>query len=228
MKSSTIWQYIIVGSFAFVAILAFILIIVHLVLHGFIGYKAYLPLFIAPLLGWLTNWIAVRMLFRPYEPPKFPGLQQFQGVIPRRRDKIASKVGAMVENKLLTKDDLHQVVSDLDLDGAVKSAVGTIIDRELGNTTIPIPTAIIRPIKEAIIKKILNNMAHLRDEAIPSLVGTIEIQEMVTQRLDSFSNEQLEHTILSVAERELKHLVLLGGIIGLVIGCIQTAINLWL
>ncbi len=225
---SIFWEYALVGAILIISIASLGSIGIHLTLHGFAGYKDYLPLIIAPLLGWCTNLIAVRMLFRPYEPPKVAGLSQFQGVIPRQRDRIAEKVGSMVERKLLTKDDLQQVICEMDLDGAVKSAVATIIDKELAKTVIPIPTAIIRSIKEAVMKKILSNMAHIREEAIPDLLNTINIHQMVTQRLDSFSNEELEKTVLSVAERELKHLVLLGGVIGIVIGFIQTAINLWL
>lgn len=231
MKQTLAIEYILVGSILTLAILSVGAIGIHLATQGWGEFKAYLPLFIAPFLGWWTNWIALRMLFRPYEPPALKGLSQFQGVIPRRREQIANKVGAMIERKLLTHDDLQHVVKEMDLDGAVRSAVNTIIDRELSNTVIPsgiLRSGILRSMKEAIIKKILDNMEHVHEETIPELLAKIDIHQMVTERLNSFTNEELESTVLSVAERELKHLVLLGGGIGLVIGLIQTALNLWL
>ncbi|NPV27094.1 MAG: DUF445 family protein [Firmicutes bacterium] len=47
---------------------------------------------ISALIGWLTNVIAIRLLFRPVEPIKLPLLNyELQGLIPRRQAEIAKK-----------------------------------------------------------------------------------------------------------------------------------------
>jgi len=58
-------------------------------------------------IGWVTNAIAVRMLFRPYNPIKIPGFfYTFQGVIPKRRHELARSIGEVIEKELLPANEL--------------------------------------------------------------------------------------------------------------------------
>lgn len=71
------------------------------------------------LIGYFTNWLAVRMLFRPYYPKKIGKwrLPFTPGIIPKRKAALASAVGKAVGEQLFTKDDLAEaVVSEAALD----------------------------------------------------------------------------------------------------------------
>lgn len=59
-------------------------------------------------IGYCTNWIAVKMLFKPLEPIKVFGrtLPFTPGVIPKNRGRIAAACGKAVGETLLTEDDL--------------------------------------------------------------------------------------------------------------------------
>ena len=59
-------------------------------------------------IGYCTNWIAVKMLFKPLEPIKVFGrtLHFTPGVIPKNRGRIAAACGKAVGETLLTEDDL--------------------------------------------------------------------------------------------------------------------------
>ena len=59
-------------------------------------------------IGYCTNWIAVKMLFKPLEPIKVFGrtLPFTPGVIPKNRCRIAAACGKAVGETLLTEDDL--------------------------------------------------------------------------------------------------------------------------
>lgn len=74
------------------------------------------------LIGYFTNWLAVRMLFRPYYPKKIGKLRLpfTPGIIPKRKAALAKAVGKAVGEQLFTKDDLTSaIVSD-----KAKSSVG--------------------------------------------------------------------------------------------------------
>ena len=60
------------------------------------------------IIGYCTNWIAVKMLFKPLEPIKVFGrtLPFTPGVIPKNRGRIAAACGKAVGETLLTEDDL--------------------------------------------------------------------------------------------------------------------------
>jgi uncharacterized membrane protein YheB (UPF0754 family) len=51
--------------------------------------------FVGALIGWLTNYLAIKMLFRPRQPRFIFGL--LCRVIPRRQRDLALKIGEVVE-----------------------------------------------------------------------------------------------------------------------------------
>ena len=62
-------------------------------------------------IGYITNYIAIRMLFQPYEA-KYIGSWKVPftpGIIPRRKDAFAEALGQAVFEKFFNWDDLEQV-----------------------------------------------------------------------------------------------------------------------
>lgn len=61
---------------------------------------------IGAVIGGFTNYIAIKMLFRPYEPVYVLGRQLpfTPGLIPKRRHELSQKIGEMVTRHLLTPD----------------------------------------------------------------------------------------------------------------------------
>lgn len=55
---------------------------------------------LAAAVGFLTNWIAVEMIFKPYKPVKWFPLWP-QGLVPRNKEKIAEKAGEKIMTDLL-------------------------------------------------------------------------------------------------------------------------------
>lgn len=190
--------------------------------------KDFLPLIIAPLLGWATNWIAVRMLFRPQQPPKFKMLSWLQGVVPSRRDVIAEKIGQTIEQRLITREDMHLIIRQIDIKSEIEGTIDDILDRELEKMVIPIPTRWNLAIKRKLMKRIEDDVTRVTEQTIPAMLEKIDIKEIVKNRISQFSNTELERIVTTVADRELKHIVWLGGVIGLIVGIIQTLINVFL
>lgn len=63
---------------------------------------------IAGVVGYVTNKLAIKMLFRPLKP-KWYSLG-WQGIVPRSRTKLASLIGNMVAKRLLSPDDIASSV----------------------------------------------------------------------------------------------------------------------
>ena len=58
---------------------------------------------IGGLIGWITNKVAIKMLFRPINPHKFLGIT-IQGVFPKRKDQMAISLADTIEKELLSKE----------------------------------------------------------------------------------------------------------------------------
>lgn len=69
------------------------------------------PILLAGAVGYLTNWLAIMMLFRPYDPVKWLVVWP-QGMIPRNKSAVAHKMGDEVGNKLLSPDRLADEISE--------------------------------------------------------------------------------------------------------------------
>ena len=73
-----------------------------------------LSVLIGASIGAITNELAIRMLFRPYEPWKIGGWQIpfTPGLIPKRRGELAEQLGHMVENYLFTAKGLKEFIEN--------------------------------------------------------------------------------------------------------------------
>ncbi len=62
------------------------------------------------IIGYFTNWLAIKMLFLPYEP-KYIGkfkLPFTPGLIPKERLKLAQKIAIVTEEKILNKETIKE------------------------------------------------------------------------------------------------------------------------
>lgn len=76
---------------------------------------------IGAVIGYCTNYIAVKMLFRPLKEKKIGGftLPFTPGIIPKRKNDLAAAVGKAVGNSLLTEEDLTGMLLSGDVEDSV-------------------------------------------------------------------------------------------------------------
>ncbi len=67
---------------------------------------------IGAVIGYFTNYIAVKMLFRPRKEVRLLGVKLpfTPGIIPKRRAELAKAIGNTVGNRLLTKEAVLDVL----------------------------------------------------------------------------------------------------------------------
>ena len=67
--------------------------------------RALLSVSLTAAIGYLTNWIAIEMLFRPYKPVKWLWIWP-QGLIPRNQRQIGEKAGEAIRSELLDPEKI--------------------------------------------------------------------------------------------------------------------------
>lgn len=94
---------------------------------------------IAPLLGgvigYITNDIAIRMLFRPHTAKYVFGIHIpfTPGIIPKEKGRIAEAIGGVISENLMNKEVLEKYLLSEDMIGKVRSAVEEFITTQQKN-----------------------------------------------------------------------------------------------
>jgi len=84
-----------------------------------------LPPLVGALIGYVTNLVAIKMLFRPLHEIRLFGLRLpfTPGILPRERAKLADSIGDMVQRELLTAGVLRERLAKTE----VRENIGTAI-----------------------------------------------------------------------------------------------------
>ncbi len=179
-------------------------------------------------IGYMTNVVAIRLLFWPRKPIRIVFLTLY-GLLPKRQAEIAVRLGQLVEEQLLSIDDLFERVDTPQTYSRLSSELSRIVREKLYHLLpriIPskVNTLIVDNLdrvlqQEApeIIKQMLNTgKDHLKDE--------VQISKLVEDRVVALDLEELERLVRGVSGNEIKFIEILGGILGFIIGLFQLLI----
>lgn len=188
---------------------------------------------IGGIIGYITNKLAIKLIFRPINPVKIPILNiEVLGLIPKRKNEIAIKIGEIIQDEFISVDDiLENLVTEDDKQKAVdyiKLKVSTIIDEKASLMPSYIKSIIKGYVDEIIEKEVNESIDELGSEIIEKAHERINIQEIVENKVNELDLIELENIILSVANNELNHIELLGLILGFLIGIVQGIITIFI
>lgn len=182
---------------------------------------------ITALIGWLTNWLAIKMLFRPKIRLRL-GFISIQGVIPKRRQELAKKISAIVERELLSTHTLQQEISHINIQPFLQKLTHRLVHEKLKPKLSNIPL-VGSFINESMLLK-LEGMANESIEEEANLLMNsfgleiekrIHIQRMIEEKINAFDLDKLEDMVLEASKKEFKVIEYLGAILGLLVGLVQ-------
>lgn len=183
-------------------------------------------------IGWVTNWIAVKMIFRPIKPRRFLGIR-VQGLIGRRQKDLARSVGEVVGDHLVQHDDIIKGFRNVDLDAMLTE----VLERgmapkieELRN--LPLIGGFLTPerikdLRAGIVKQVMKQQDVIFEKLEEAVEKGLDVQELVEKKVAAFPVQKLESIVLKVARRELRAIEWLGGVLGVLIGVLQVLLIGW-
>lgn len=185
---------------------------------------------VGALIGWGTNLIAVRLLFKPIEPIRIPIIgYEIQGLIPKRRAEIARSVAATIEKDLLSLEAiLDKIIAGIDKQQVLEmleEKLVTVIKANLPTLMQPFAGAIQRQIHELIEKQGEQLLMELTEALIHKAVTEVRVSDLIEERILALDLVQLEDMIIALAKKELKQIEVLGGVLGFIVGLIQGLIS---
>jgi uncharacterized membrane protein YheB (UPF0754 family) len=188
---------------------------------------------ISAFIGWFTNWIAIKMLFHPREPKKILGIT-FHGIFPKRQQQFAEKLGRLVGEELLSFSDIEtKITNPANLD-KIMPMVDEHIDHFLRvklADAMPVISMFIgdktiNQLKEVFLKEMRELFPVIMSNYMGKLKGELDLEQIVTDKVASFSSDKLESILNQIMSKEFKFVEIIGGVLGFIIGLLQVLLTL--
>jgi uncharacterized membrane protein YheB (UPF0754 family) len=184
---------------------------------------------ISALIGWFTNWVAIKMLFHPQKPMKLLFIE-CHGVFPKNQKKVAEKFGELIATELFSSKEIrYRMTHSTD---TIRRVIEEKIDYYLTHTFTanhPIISVLFGDKRKA---KVREDLAIEVEKAAPDVIDQyltdiereIDVSEIVREKIENLSPARLEGLIMGILQKEFKFIEYIGAVIGLLIGLLQVGI----
>lgn len=184
--------------------------------------------FLGALIGWVTNYLAVKMLFHPRKEKKL-FFFSLQGVFPKRQQAFAAKLAEIVSTELFS---VREVTAHLKANGTSDATIALISKRLEEAMLEKLPQAIpmlalvlnndlVEKIKLALLDHLRDMIGELIDMLSTTLEKDLDVHAIVEQKVAAFSSDKLEEILYSIMKKEFKFIEAVGAVLGFFIGLCQ-------
>ena len=148
-------------------------------------------------IGYITNWIAVKMLFRPIRPIKIGRvtLPFTPGIIPKNQPKLAESIGNTISNSLLTDSDFKEVL----LSAEVKQYIISNINLDINQLDEPPKTLkniICNYVDETKYLSTINSLEVKISNSIFQTILEANLGTLITSQIEIAAKEKLKGSML--------------------------------
>ena len=190
-------------------------------------------IFISATIGWITNWVAIKMLFRPHREINF-GLFKIQGLIPKRRAEIGTGIAKIVQNELISVKDVISNIDREEFSKRLNKLIDEVLNKNLKRKVkekfpllqVFFTDKVAKDIGNAIKGIIMENKEKIFEIFSNYAEENIDFEIIISDKISNFSLDKLEEIITLLAKKELKHIEVIGAILGGLIGVAQYLITL--
>ena len=190
-------------------------------------------IFISATIGWITNWVAIKMLFRPHKEINF-GLFKIQGLIPKRKAEIGTGIASIIQNELISVKDVISNIDREEFSKRLNSLIDDVLDKNLKKKVkekFPLlqmffTDKVAKDVGNTIKDIVMENQEKIFEIFSNYAEENIDFEVIISDKISNFSLDKLEEIITLLANKELKHIEVIGAILGMLIGAVQYLITL--
>lgn len=188
--------------------------------------------FISAAIGYITNYLAIKMLFYPRKPVSFLFFK-IQGIFPKRKTVLARRMARLVAEELLSMEQLKEEVDRQATQGQIREAIESEIEQYLRDKITTLNPIVKTFITENRVVKLRDKICEEIESFIPRIthqfftrLDTVNLEQLVYEQVASFTSDKLEYMMMSVIQKELRFIELAGAMLGFIIGLIQVLLLL--
>ena len=192
-----------------------------------------MPLF-GSFVGFFSDWLALKMIFRPLEEKKFFGVWSWQGLFLKRRLEVCEIHAQLIAEEVLTVPNLVDAI----ISGPASDRLFNLVHRYI-EEMIDEQAGYLRPVlvysmgsqnyiemKKQITQKMIGQLPAMTQHIEPLLASQLDIKNELSSKMKLMTLEQFEGLLRPVFQQDEKILIILGGILGFLVGELQVYIML--
>lgn len=186
-------------------------------------------------IGWFTDWLALKMVFRPKYPTKFLfGLFEWQGLFLKRRKEVAADYGRLIAQEIITP----RAIIDGVLRGPLSDRLFVLVNKHV-QRAVDEQSGVIRPLvvlavgsrqyqdmKKLVAERMINTMSDTSRHIEKYAQDAMDVENTLITKMQTLSEEQFEQLIRPAFEQDEWILIACGAALGFIVGELQTLIML--
>lgn len=183
--------------------------------------------FITSAIGWLTNWVAIKMLFHPRKPIQIL-LWKWQGLIPRRQQQLAAEAAEIIEREIMQQHMIVNEIKKIELGPYLEEAAHKVVWDRIGPQLKAIPLlggfindGTLAKFEVIAASAMKEESGPLMEKVATEFESSVNLKQLIEENIAAFDLERLESIVNEVAQKEFRTIERLGAVLGFVIGCLQ-------
>jgi len=178
------------------------------------------------IVGYLTNYLAINMIFRPLVPKVYFGLFSYQGLFLKRQTEVSQEYSKIVAEKILTPKNILQDI----LRGAKSEEFISLIDSSV-SAQIDRLTLLAKPIlfttgkmekfnllKKELSNRMLESILNSLEEIEPFFEQALDLERTMADKMSKLSAQEFESVLRSAFQEDELLLILVGALLGAFVG----------
>lgn len=192
-----------------------------------------MPIF-GGLTGWLTDWLALKMIFYPKKPTRILGLFSWQGLFLKRRKEVAREYGALIASEVVTPRNIIEGLlrgpfSDR-LFELVQRQVGAMLDEQAGLMGKVVLFAVgseqYTHMKRMVAHQIVGSLPHTLRHVEKYAGDAMDLHNTLVHRMQDLTEEEFEALLRPAFQQDEWILITVGAVLGFLVGELQVFIML--
>ncbi len=188
------------------------------------------------LTGWLTDWLALKMIFNPKHPTRYFGVFEWQGLFLKRRKEVSAEYGRLIAREVITPRNVMDAVlrgplSD-HLFGMVQKHVQRMVDEQSGMAKPVVVFAIgsrqYQEMKKDIAKKVMERLPETMKHAEQYAAQAMDLENTLASKMQDLTPEEFESLLRPAFQQDEWILIAVGAALGFLVGEMQVFVMLHL
>lgn len=182
-------------------------------------------------IGYLTNWIALNIIFRPLEPRQL-GPVRLQGIFLRRQEAVAAAWARMATREVLTLPNILRILLEHPDHQAAREEIRGEMRRYIRATLNEDRAVLEAYLQIRDLERAADMSADISIEVLrrvvqdPQLSGVSgkEIEKLIRDRMCAMSPAEFQDVLRPAFQEEEIKLIVLGAMLGMLAGFAQLAV----